>query len=644
MKNNVKTSTMVADGKSISYKWMFWFVGILSILLYVNTLGHGFVLDDIAVVQENKFVKNGISGIPDILRTFYWQGYWNSNSGLYRPMSLITFAIEWELMPNSPFIHHFMNVMFYVLTNLLLFTLLRYFFRNYSVWIPFLIVLLFASHPIHTEVVANIKSRDEILCLLFFLVTLYFLICKEGKFAKIASFLFFLFALLSKEAGILFLPVIVFLLWMQSNKDSKKTIIEGTPFVAITLVWLMVHQYVISSSPFPKITYAYTDNSMVNCPDKATQIATGFSILGRYIQNAVYPVTMSYDYSFNQIPCVGFATFSFWSSLLLVLLLLGTAIYGIKKWVGVSIGIFFFFITIAFATNILFLIGTTMGDRLLYTPVLGLIIAAVFGVHYFLQSIKIQPNHKVLMVVFGLISISYSYQTITRNKVWQSNFTLFTSDINHAPNSARVAFNYATAFFNQLPGDVAEQQSLLPNIIQWYERALAIDPKDKGSLVNVGVCYYRIKDYTKALHCTTKAMQMDPNDKSLYGNLADIYFMLGNNDKAISYYQKCIALDATHYNTYNFYGVALFNMKKYADAISIFEKGIAKEPNHAQMWLNYGNALAISNHMQEAIKAFEKAYALNPNQRQALNCLFMAYRALGDFNKANYYYQLYVKK
>src|SRR6185312_10602644 len=89
-------------------------IAALSFLLYANTLQHGFVLDDIAVIQNNSFVQQGISGIPKILTTFYWQGYWNSNAGLYRPTSLIAFAIEHQLS-NKPFIHHFFNVVYYSL-------------------------------------------------------------------------------------------------------------------------------------------------------------------------------------------------------------------------------------------------------------------------------------------------------------------------------------------------------------------------------------------------------------------------------------------------------------------------------------------------------------------------------------------------
>ncbi|MEO8236323.1 MAG: tetratricopeptide repeat protein [Flavobacterium sp.] len=644
MSKKSKNSTAeIKTEKIISYSWMFWLLGIVSFFLFANTLMHGFVLDDIAVIEQNKFVKNGIAGIPDILTTFYWQGYWDSNAGLYRPMSLISFAIEWQFMPNNPFIHHFCNVILYSLNILLLFTVLKHFLSNYTIWIPFFIVLLFAVHPIHTEVVANIKSRDEILCLLFFTITIYCLFCKESIGYFILGILSYLFCLLSKEAGILFFPILIVLFW-DKMKNLKLIFKKILPFVVVSIAWLSWHQYIIQSSPYKRIQYTYLDNSLVGCGDNITQIATGFSVLGRYILNSIVPYNLSYDYSFNQIPCVGLLSYQFIGSLILISILILIAFKFRSKNVIVTFGIGFFFITILLVTNIFTLIGATMGDRLLYTPVLGICIAVVFIIFYSFKIMELKSySHPVIYGLF-VVTVLYSYNSFGRNKAWKSNFTLFTEDVNHAPNSSRVNFNNATALFSQLPEDVNNQQTQLPQIIENYEKALQIDPKDKGSLVNLGVCYYRIKEYQKALDCTKKALQINPNDITLFGNLADIYFMKKQYDLAILNYKKAIQNKSIQYNTYNFYGAALFNSKEYQKAIAIFEDGLKLYPEHDEMYLNYGNALAVSSRFKEAIVAFEKSYQLNPNQKNTLNSLSMANRAIGNIEKANYYLSEYNKR
>ncbi|GEC73676.1 pentatricopeptide repeat domain-containing protein (PPR motif) [Flavobacterium flevense] len=641
----VSNTNKIEDlNKKNSTQKMVWFLAIVSFLLYANTLKHGFVLDDIAVIEQNSFVKKGLAGIPELFSTLYWQGYWDSNAGLYRPMSLVFFAIEWQLSPNNPFIHHFFNVLYYSLSIVLLFKVLHFYLKAYSIWITFFIVLLFAVHPIHTEVVANIKSRDEIFCLLFFMLSIYFTLIKEKKIHQFIGALFFLFCLLSKEAGVLFLPIFLFLVWLKFNKERSTLFAKTIPIISISVLWLTLHRYIILSSPFKRIEYSYLDNSLFACDDVSSKIATGFTIFARYIVKAVYPYTMSYDYSFNQIPCVTLSSFSFIISLLLVGLLFWGVYFFRNKNSIISFGVLFFLITIFLAVNIVVLIGTTMGDRLLYTPVLGIIITLVFLLFHFSKKTELKTFYHPSIYFLSFIVLFFSFKTFDRNKVWKSNTTLFTEDLLNSPNSARVNFNYATVFFNQLSSDVELQKQQLPFIIDSYKKALTIDPNDKGSLTNLGVCYYRMKDYKSSIYYTKRALALVETDYSLQSNLADAYFRNNNLDEAISIYKELVRNNYILENTYSYYGAALFGKKKYIEAIAVFKEGIKQNASSAELWMNYGNALAASGNLREAITAFEKVYELNPNDKNALKFLTMVYQQLGDIEKANYYYSEFIKK
>src|SRR5256885_1682485 len=148
-------------------KWFPWIAAAISLLLYLNTITHGYVLDDDTVIQKNSIVTKGIKAIPEIMTTPYRKGAWERQESLYRPLSLIVFATEWQLAPKHPFLGHLVNILLYALTIFLLYKLLRRWLRQKHPLIVLAITLLFAVHPLHTEVVANIKSLDEILCLLF---------------------------------------------------------------------------------------------------------------------------------------------------------------------------------------------------------------------------------------------------------------------------------------------------------------------------------------------------------------------------------------------------------------------------------------------------------------------------------------------
>src|ERR1035437_6497893 len=75
-------------------------VGFFGFLLYSNTLSHGYVLDDISAIKENNIVRQGVHAIPEIFKTSYRQGYLSITDGLYRPLSLATYAIEWNYFPD----------------------------------------------------------------------------------------------------------------------------------------------------------------------------------------------------------------------------------------------------------------------------------------------------------------------------------------------------------------------------------------------------------------------------------------------------------------------------------------------------------------------------------------------------------------
>ncbi len=144
-----------------------WVVGILAALigfvLYANTFGHQYALDDYSVMKENWVVKGGLENLRKIFTTEYRYGAWNSPGSLYRPITLTMFAFEWQNWPDSPFVYHFINVLLFSLTGWVLWVTWRRILGEYPPALTAMAVLFFMAHPVHTEVVANIKSRDEIL-------------------------------------------------------------------------------------------------------------------------------------------------------------------------------------------------------------------------------------------------------------------------------------------------------------------------------------------------------------------------------------------------------------------------------------------------------------------------------------------------
>jgi len=174
-------------------------------LLYGKSLSHNYNFDDEYVVL-NEQVQKGITVIPEIFTSRYFTS--EDQAYGYRPITKATFAIEVSIFGSNPKISHLINLLLYCISGILLFYFLANFFKEYPKWLWLFIVLLFLSHPLHTEVVNSLKNREEILSFLFGLIGLFFVFRVNSSYQfrnLILAFLFFIFSILSKESGVIFL-------------------------------------------------------------------------------------------------------------------------------------------------------------------------------------------------------------------------------------------------------------------------------------------------------------------------------------------------------------------------------------------------------------------------------------------------------
>lgn len=623
--------TQVISAPSNSFRNYYIIIAILSFIMYANTLKHGFVLDDVAVVENNRFVNAGIKGVPDILTTFYWEGYWNSNAGLYRPLSLVAFAIEHAISPANAPIHHFFNILYYAIACCLLFEFLCAVFNKIDKRFFLFAVMLFIVHPIHTEVVANIKSRDEIFSLLFFLLSCRALyIIKGSKKNKILlSAGFFLLALLSKEGAIAFLPII-FLIDYMKEKNIATLIKQRLLLLATTAVWFAWHQYIIGSSTSPRITYTYSDNSLLASSSILEQKATALGMFARYIIKAFYPYNLSYDYSFNEIPIITFFSIPAIGGLILLIAMIYFSYKFFKSNSLISFCLFMIFLPLLLTGNIVFNIGATMGDRFLFIPTIGsCILICLFVFKLFktdLSSVKVSATIQyTLLAVFVLFSV----RSYTRNKDWKDNFTLFKNDVDNAPNSARVRFNNALVLEKTIVNDLSIAQ-------KEYEVCLAIDPYFHDAVINLGNIYTKQNNFTSALKIYHTDRSKYNDNPDLLGNIGYTLYKSGQKDSAMYYLNRAQLNGNANAATYNVLGALYFEKQKYPEARTCFEKGLLKDTANAELYINYGNVLAITNNYDAALKAFQSSYRLGNNQ--SLYYIALTYNKLGDTLNANKYY------
>lgn len=634
-----KDATQKVTTLPILPKWAYWFVGALAFILYAGTVNHGYALDDIAVIEQNAFVQKGFGGIPDILSTFYWQGFTDANAGLFRPVSLIMFAIEHALSPDSPALHHFVNVLFYALSAVLLLRVLQRWFPTVNPWFFLFATLFFVVHPIHTEVVANIKSRDEIMAFFFFLVCCHFFYRNSERTLvdTVLAASFFFLALLSKEGALVLLPILI-LLELRNSTAWKLHLKSFAPFLVLTLVWFAWHQSVVGQSELAG--YTYHDNALLAASSIAEQKATAFSIFFRYEIKAFYPYVMSYDYSFPYFQIVDWGAPLAWLGLLSLLAGLFGIYYFFKKNFLLSLGLALLLFPLLFTGNLVFNTGATMADRFLYVSVLGAAILLVWGIGFLqktLADVQYAPS-KVAIILVPILLI-FAFQTTQRNSDWESNQTLFAADYENAPESARVQYNYGNLLQIIAQDDTSRLE--FKQAQEVYRKALSLDSAYIEVSINLGRLYLQEKSYKKAQKTFEQGILFAKKSPDLWGGKGESLFYLSDKTNAALALDQSIRYGNTLPGVYIMRGTIAFEKNKLAEAEKIFKAGLKNNPDNGNLWLNLGNTFGAQKNFEEALHAFQQVRRIEPNNAQAIYFLGMTYTELGQAENAQQMMNLY---
>ncbi len=573
------------------------FIFAFAFLLYANTLNNGYVLDDDVVYLKNKDVQAGYSGIGSILHHSFIYGFTGHNDQSYRPVVLIVFAIEKQLFGNNPHTGHFINILLFGLACVLLYKLMVTLFEKYSLptfsilnsqfSIPLVVALLFAAHPIHTESVANIKGRDDILNFIFFELSLFFILkhidtSKKKYFAF--SVLFFFLSLLCKEMAVTFLAIIPLTIFFFRDVPLKKITIGLISFIAAFGVYMLIRKSVLETVTFAE-KMKVVNNALAAAANEPDRIATALLILGKYILLLFYPHPLSWDYSFNQVPIVSFSDIK----VIITLAVFGAmGIYSIWTLVNVfknpkskiqnprsivfSYSILFFFLTMSVVSNIFIMIGATLGERFLFTPSIAFCLAVPFLLNRFGKNILIGGTLIILVL--------FSFKTFTRNKDWKDNYSLFLSGVEATPNSSRVQSSLGASYreMAEKEPDAAKRGTLYAQAIGQYKKAIEILPDNTEALYNLGVCYYATGDKENALKVYEQALKATPEYTNAANNAGVIYFERKEYEKAENYFQQALKYDPGNSDALGNLGAINHNLGKLKEAIDYYKKALSLNP------------------------------------------------------------------
>jgi Flp pilus assembly protein TadD len=340
------------------------------------------------------------------------------------------------------------------------------------------------------------------------------------------------------------------------------------------------------------------DDELLNNPyllaSPAQKIATEIATLLNYIKLLIFPHPLSADYSFHQIPYKNWGNPLVWLSIAIHGGLIVCLFKLFKKRHILSFAIAFYLLNLLLVSNLLFSIGATMGERLIYHSSLGFCIAVAFLLNMAYDKIKQAGIAKIGLAGFvTMLVLLCGAKTIARNADWKNNSTLYIKDVETSANSA-LANGNAGASYNEianLPENADRRKELLQKSIGYLNKAIAIHSKYTLAYMNRGTAYFELGDLERAKQDWDSVKKFYPT----YPTLPELY---------TSYYIN---------NAINKYG----SKGKYDEAIAELKKGTELAPKNAVLWYNIAYYYSVAKKYDSAIFAWQKTIEMAPDDSLA---------------------------
>jgi hypothetical protein len=461
--------------------WRSSLVFVFACLLYANTLQNGFVLGDVLTVTQSDYSCNWAYPPGYNLAHIYNQGNHEAKANSSRFSTAITYSLDELFWGLNPIGFHLTNVLLFGLLCLVLFLLLtklQWLHPNLSL----LLVLLFAAHPINSEVVAHVSYRYEILGFLFFAFALrtfnrYF--NKQLWGYLIISALLSLLALLSNEANLLLLLLFPMLAWYR--KPELKTVFKSSWWIVSLFVLIPFLKF---SNPYYFTWLSPMENQLLEA-SSSTIWATKFGLWGKYLQLLFIPYPLRFDYSFNTIPLLNWSSSEIWTLLSFLVLSLVALITAFRKQSGAGFKMMFAFLFFVLAlipsSNPFFALPHSFSEHHVFIPSFGFLLFLFLSIQEFGWSEKAFTQRFWIISIAVCILMAASI-TFFRNQDWKSNESLLTADIKHLKSNA-LANTLLAALYHEKGYEAkttGEKRTFYESAIRLDEEAQEIHPSEQG--------------------------------------------------------------------------------------------------------------------------------------------------------------------
>jgi tetratricopeptide (TPR) repeat protein len=555
---------------------------LLTFIVMVPTLDNGMTnWDDIDYILVNSDVQ-----------TFDLKGIFTENVlGNYHPLTMLTFAMEWNWIGTTPKVFHGTNLILHLLNTLLVFWLI--FLLSGRMIVATITAVFFGIHPMHVESIAWVSERKDLLYTVFFvggLITYYKFLVKGRAILYAATIGLFILALLSKPAAIVFPFVLILIDYWVERKSDKGTLLDKLPFFALAIA------FGLTALQFQQSAGAVVDIPVMD------RIFYAFYGLMMYIVKFIAPLNLSAIYPFPES-----VSNVHYLALFFVLVLGITTYFSFKKGRLIPFALGFYLVNLILVLQLIPFGEAVIADRYTYVPYIGLAFLVAMSFDR-IQSLRGGPLAS-LKVPFTLALVAYvavfSFASRERIKVWYNSEKLWEDVIAKYPNFTNAYISKATFYYVGREYEKA---------IKELDKAIALEPDNAEALNNRGGIYYVLGDGDNALPDFQAAIKSKPNYPNAYLNRGSLYAEQGLPQYALGDFDKAVSLQPDYWEAYFKRGMVLYELKQYGDAMMDMNKVIFLNKIHYQslelrgdIFMTQGDNHSSQQSYVEATAAWENA-------------------------------------
>ena len=647
---------------------------LITFIVYLSTLRNEFIeWDDRDYVFKNPFIRSFNSA-------FFRRAFFDFHSGNWHPLTWISHALDYAVWGLNPLGHHLTNnILHAVNTFLVMFLIIKLletarertvqaglseFLTERTILIAAGATgLLFGLHPLHVESVAWVSERKDLLCALFFLLSIIqYVRCVRNENLETVGFsnkhyrrslLFFILALLSKPMAVT-LPVVLLILdWyplkrVPSLKAFRRMLTEKLPFIALSVASSIVTVFAERKAMFA------VDISLT------ARLLVAVKSLIYYLWKMIWPLNLVPLYPYPNSYEVSLLSFEYLSVLALVIVITIACIVIAKRQKVWLAAWGYYIVTLLPVIGIIQVGYQSMADRYTYLPSLGPFLIFGLGTAWIYNKVSAGAKTRLTIQFLGVITAIImlavvSFFTIKQIGIWRDSFVFWNYVIEKQPSKSTIPYiNLGAAYikkglldqaieqdliavklnpdspeYQRILGETYAMKGSLDQAIQRYQIAISLAPKDSLAHHDLGAAYEKKGAFDEAIEQYQIVVQLDPDYSPARNNLGAAYQKKGLTDKAIEQYRIAANLNPNYGLAHNNLGAAYESKGLFDQAVEQYLLAVKLDPNYALPHNNLGAVYMKKGLLDQAIEQYQIAVRLAPNYIQAHNNLGEAYLKKG---------------